>query len=194
MMPRGSLRSAILAVSMALLVTATASAENRPAPVANLPQGVEEYYPALFQLIESAGAGDSEAIVAWFEQHLATDDKPADELIPVDRRADWLAVFRALLTQKPEFESIDVVGFQPISSAACELLLVANSRRGPVLFRFGVFRHRGRWKTTAMTYTSAWEKVVSTTVAAAYTRLPQPVHHDLRAKPVASRPQNEETH
>ncbi|GAB4138359.1 MAG: hypothetical protein Tsb009_06520 [Planctomycetaceae bacterium] len=74
-------------------------------------------------------------------------------------RAKWKQVFGPFGKTKMNFENVELIGLQRISSQAFSVILIASGNRGPMLFQCKVYEYRGKPKLIGLRFTSVWEQV-----------------------------------
>ena len=141
-------------------------------PLANM----KAELPRLIKIIEKFGHGDLESALDLVEAELPEPFAKAGGPFEQDLRAHWRQGFRSLTDLNPTFDSVELIGYHPLSSAARTLVLIGHGFRGPIQFRIRMFRYQGQWKITNLSFRGDWEEIESDT---RFTRLERPIIYPL---------------
>ena len=159
----------------------------KAAPLSNM----KAELPRFVRIMEAFGKGEMDQALDLVEKEVvgmpSAETKTNSPFEPSLREV-WRQQFTKFSELHPRFESIDLIGYQPISSAARELVFIGHGYFGPVLFRIRTFRYRGKWKIHAMMYKGEFKYVQGDIESASQlTRFEKPIHFPLRAAAVAQK-------
>lgn len=135
-------------------------------PVAEL----RDYVPKLARAIELIGLNQAEEALDALEVQTNPGLPPEG----VEKfKESWMKLFVPIGRMKLQFESLDVVAVDRVSTQAYEIYGIANGIRGPVHFDFRVYRYRSRWMVEGFHFRMSWDR--DRVIRESATRFPVPV-------------------
>ncbi|MCA9071510.1 MAG: hypothetical protein KDA84_21430 [Planctomycetaceae bacterium] len=138
--------------------------------------------PDFVRIIEEFGNGNIGSALDLVEVKLPRPFTEKKGPFEGGMRDHWQQQFAKFAELRPKFESVDLVGYQPISTKTRTLVFVGNGEFGPMLFRFQVFHYRGDWKINGLSYQASWKHIEEDTN---FTRFTNPQQFPLSPQPVA---------
>lgn len=149
----------LLAGCVGLLAGTLAAAEKSSSIAPPLPDMAEDI-PHLVKFIEEIGKGDLDAARASIQDRLSKSLQSQVAKGPFEPgyREKHEALFGPFREYPVNFESVEFIGYRPVSSASRDLVFLANGEAGPILFRFQIFRYQGQWKILGVGFDSAWKQ------------------------------------
>lgn len=175
-------------ICLILLVTCTgfANAELRAgekSPVdAKVLDDMKNDLPDFVRIVEEFGNGNIGSALDLVEVKLPRPFKQEEGPFESTTRDHWHQQFAKLAEMHPRFESVDLIGYEPISTKTRSLVFVGNGEFGPILFRFKVFHYGGEWKINGVSYQASWKHIEEDE---SFTRFTNPRQFPLTPAPVA---------
>lgn len=68
-------------------------------------------------------------------------------------------VLRPIAEEKPNFESAELIGIEPLSTRIKKLTFIAIGERGAILFQFHLFRYKNNYLLGNVSYHAAWDTI-----------------------------------
>lgn len=129
-------------------------------PVGRIEQRViKEMVPQVVGMIGHLGRGEIDKARGTFTKYSLAKPKTGQTRTgPFGEQAKWNATFGALVQTKPDFESVELVGVQKMSTQAFRISLIAHARYGPVMFTCRAFAYRGKLYAVSLHYESNWDR------------------------------------
>lgn len=172
----------IVVVACAGLGNAELLAEEQPQADAKVLNDMKNDLPDFVQIIEDFGNGNIGSALDLVEARLPRPFKEKAGPFENGARDQWQKQFAKLAELHPRFESVDLIGYQPVSTKTRTLVFIGNGALGPVMFRFQVFQYGGKWKINGLSYQASWKFIED---EKSFTRFTNPHHFPLTPQPVA---------
>lgn len=155
--------------------------ENSPVDVKVL-DDMKNELPDFVQIIEEFGNGNIGSALDLVEVKLPRPFNKEAGPFENGARDQWQQQFAKLAELHPNFESVDLIGYQRLSTKSRSLVFIGNGEFGPVQFRIGVFHYDGKWKIQGLSYQASWKHIEEDT---SFTRFTNPRQFPLVPQPVA---------
>ncbi len=176
-------QSLLVLAGCAVLWTGRVRAEeHKPQAQTVLLADMQTELPRWVGIIETLGQGNLDLGLDLIEAELPRPFSKVNGPFEEDAREHWRQQFSKLAALNAKFESVDLVGYQPLSSASRTLVFIGHGKWGPILFRYRVFRYQGKWDISSLSYYRAWDHIEAN---ANYIRFPTPISYPLAPKPLA---------
>ncbi len=152
---------------------------------------VADMKPELIQyvkIMEEFGNGKIDAALDLLEPELPGPFTKPKGPFEIGTREKWREQFEILSKVNPQFESVDLIGYQPLSSAARKLIFIGNGKHGPILFRYRVFRYGDQWKISGISFQASYEAIEQ---EPNFTRFNKPLNYPTTNQPIATKPKSQ---
>jgi hypothetical protein len=176
------LQGLVVLAGCVVLMAGAVWAEDLPSAEACPLPDMKDELPRVVGIIEAFGTGNLDAALDLVEAELPGPFPKASGPFDVDIRERWRQEFAKLAEIHPQFESVDFIGYQPISSASRTLVLIGNGKFGPIRFRVRAFRYQEKWRLSNLSYHGSWDQIEADNN---FTRFPVPANYPLAAQPIA---------
>lgn len=157
-MERFSRYLVVLAICQGGFGVAVSAGEIPSAPEFPLPDILTEVTQQV-KFVEQIGKGDVEAAYHAIEGQLSQQLQQAHGPFETGSLESFKNEFGRIADHKSQFESVECVGYIPISSAARHVVLIANGKHGPILFRFQMRRYEGKWQLIGLGFETDWKRI-----------------------------------
>lgn len=122
-------------------------------------QVIKELVPQVVGMIGHLGRGEIDKARGTFTKYSMSKPKTGPTRTgPFGEQAKWNATFGSLAQTKPEFESVELIGVQKLSTQAFRISLIAHARYGPVMFTCRAFAYRGKLYAVSLHYEANWDR------------------------------------
>lgn len=151
--------SAYGVLGFVLLLSATDSARSADHSGDVVKRVETEMVPPLVEAIAQLGRGELDKALDQFETLIGRKFRTGKGPFANSERAKWQNTFVVLATNKPTFETVDLIGIEPISSQSCKISLMGNGSSGPVLFQCRAYLYRGNLRLATVRFDMSWERI-----------------------------------
>ncbi len=149
----------------------------------SLPAAIQDMEPDIaryVRIVEAFGHGNVDSALELLEAEFPRPIPKASGPFEVDVRAKWQREFGPFSEVKARFESVELVGYQPLSSHARTLVFIGHALQGPIEFRFSAYRYQNKWSIRNLSYQGSWQQIEA---GQGFTRFETPIHYSLELLP-----------
>lgn len=140
-------------------IAATGAASVRADDDAGRKKLEKELLPKLVTVVATLGRGDTDKAIDQFESLIGRKFGDGKSPFENNEREIWEKTFDFFAKKSPQFESVDLVGIQKLSSQAYKVNLIGNGKLGPVLFQCELFEYRGELKLATVRFEVNWPRI-----------------------------------
>lgn len=119
----------------------------------------KEIAPQLVSVIAVLGRGETEKAIDRFERLAGRRFKTGKTPFEKNERETWMKTFAVFRKQKADFESVDLIGIQQVSSQAYKVSLIGNGSLGPALFQCRLYEYRGTIRLATVRFETNWDRI-----------------------------------